>query len=122
MPSSRTWTRTWAIWVISFASSGTFLDLAAYVFGGYHCTLTCHVRTWAQIEPEGRYGRLGRVGVVGFLLWAAAHLGWGVLDPIPRQWSPVYKREFSPLPSPRPRDRGFASLGVGDSHHEKVAS
>jgi hypothetical protein len=89
MPSPGTWAKVWAVWVVTTILTGAVFDIIASLFGGYDSTLTCHVRKWSQIEPEGQYARVGRVCIVGFFLWAAAHLGWGVLNPIPRSWIPV---------------------------------
>lgn len=75
------WCRFWAVYAVVTIVVGAVGDTVAYVHGGYPATLTGHIRRWTGMEPTTRYQRLGQAGVMGFLTWAAVHLGFGVLGP-----------------------------------------
>lgn len=75
------WRRFWTGYVVVASVVGVVGDTVAYVRCGWDATLTAAIRKWTGLEPATRYGRLGRVALLGFLSWAACHLGFGILGP-----------------------------------------
>lgn len=73
------WTKTWDIFLIASLGSFAALECTALATQGSPATLSAHIWRLAGIKPRCQHAHIGRSLILAVLLWAAAHLGWGVL-------------------------------------------
>jgi hypothetical protein len=73
------WTRNWDVFLLATVGAFAVLECSALATEGSPATLSAHIWRLAGIEPRCQHARIGRSLILAVLLWAAAHLGWGVL-------------------------------------------
>ena len=73
------WSRNWNMFLTATLGGFAVLEGTALATRGAPATLSAHIRRLAGLQPRCRHGVVGRSLILAVLLWAAVHLGWGVL-------------------------------------------
>jgi hypothetical protein len=73
------WARNWDIFLVATLGSFAVLEATALATRGSPATLSAHIWRLAGIKPRCRHAHIGRSLILAVLMWAAAHLGWGIL-------------------------------------------
>lgn len=74
------WGRIWTRYLTVVLTGFGVLEGIALATDGTPATLSYYLRRAAGLETtDCRHAHAGRAVILGFLGWAAAHLGWGVL-------------------------------------------
>jgi hypothetical protein len=76
------WGRAWSVYLAGVVVGFSALEGWALATDGSPATLSAYVRRAAGLDPRCRHQLLGRSIIIGFFVWAAVHLGWGVLGPV----------------------------------------